>query len=33
MNGIILLAMTVAICLLAVRNALVNYLSTLEVSE
>lgn len=33
MNGIILLAMTVAICLLAARNALVNYLSTLEVSE
>jgi len=30
MNGIILLAMTVAICLLAARNALVNYLEGLD---
>ena len=33
MNGIILLGLTVAVCSLAVRNALVSYLSTLEVSE
>ena len=33
MNGIILLGLTVAISCLAVRDALVRYLSTLEVSE
>ena len=33
MNGIILLGLTVAVCFLAVRNAVVRYLSTLEVSE
>ena len=33
MNGFILLGLTVAVCSLAVRSALVSYLSTLEVSE
>lgn len=33
MNGLILLILVVAVCGLAVRNAVVRYLSTLEVSE
>ena len=33
MSGMFLLGLTVAICFLAVRDALVRYLSTLEVSE
>ena len=33
MEGIILLSLTVAISCLAVRDALVRYLSTLEVGE
>ena len=33
MNSIILLGLIVAVCGLAVRNAVVRYLSPLEVSE
>ena len=33
MFGLILMSLTVAISCLAVRNAVVSYLSTLEVSE